>query len=114
MILDLSLDHRVFIKNDLDAGVQELDILLNTTNTELIGDPLFGTDFEQFLWQLSPSPNSVKKYIEDKIKDTYFLKNLHVSIFVNTIKGDYRMIYDVNISVSDDSGNNIQRQYEFR
>ena len=56
MTIDLSLDSRLFIRNELDAGVQELDLLLNTTNTELINYPQFGTDFEQFLWQLNPAP----------------------------------------------------------
>ena len=55
MTIDLSLDSRLFIRNELDAGVQELDLLLNTTNTELINYPQFGTDFDQFLWQLNPS-----------------------------------------------------------
>lgn len=113
-MLDLSLDHKVFIKNELAAAVQELDILLNTENTELIGYPSFGTDFEQFLWQLTPSPNTVKSYIEEKILTTYFLRKLQTDISVDTLKGEYRMIYNINIIISDDSGNTASRKYQFR
>lgn len=113
-MLDLSLDSRIFIKNKLDAGIQELDMILNTTNTELIGYPGFGTDFEQFLWQMTPSPQGIKQYIQEKINETYFLKKLKVNIDVSIIKGEYRYIYYVNFSVTDDEGNIAQRKYQFR
>lgn len=114
MTLDLALDSKVFVRNELDAGLQELDILLNTEPTELLGYPSFGTDFEQFLWQLSPSPDAAKRYLEEKIMETYFLKSLSVSIYVNVVKGEYRMIYDINIYVSDNNGNQANRKYQFR
>ena len=46
-MIDLAIDSKVFITNEFDAAMQELDIILNTTNTELIGYPSFGTNFEQ-------------------------------------------------------------------
>jgi len=115
MTIDLSLDSRLFIRNELDAGVQELDLLLNTTNTELINYPQFGTDFEQFLWQLNPAPQAVKKYIDEKIRDcTLYLRKLRVNTSVDVVKGEYRMIYNVIFNISDEEGNNIQRKYQFR
>ena len=113
-MLDLSLDNKIFVRNELDAGVQELDILLNTTPTELIGYPTFGTDFEQFLWQMTQSPNAVKKYIDEKIMDTLFLRDLKVSTTVDVQKGEYRMIYDVQFFIADKNGNSAQRKYQFR
>ena len=113
-MLDLSLDYKIFVKNDLDAAVQELDLLFNTENTELINYPSFGTNFDQFLWQLSPSPNALKSYILEKINETYFLIKQNVDIEVSTQKGEYRMIYNVAISISDAKGNKIERKYQFR
>ena len=113
-MIDLSLDFRIFIKNELDAAVQELDLLFNTENTELINYPQFGTNFEQFLWQLSPSPYALKQYILEKINDTYFLVNQNVDVDVSTQKGEYRMIYNVLIHISDKQGNKIERKYQFR
>jgi len=112
-MLDLAIDSRVFIYNEIDEGLQELDLLFNTENTELLGYPQYGTNFEQFLWQMYPSPEAVEKYIYDKIQDTYFLRKLTVNVDVKVLSGEYRSIYHVIISVSDgiDTGS---REYQFR
>lgn len=112
-MIDLAIDSRVFIMTPLDEALQELDILFNTTNTELIGEPTFGTYFEQFLWQTSDVSNELRKYIIDKIQGTYFLSQLTVNVSVEMLKGEYRNIYDVKINVSD--GNNVgSREYQIR
>lgn len=113
-MLDLSLDYKIFIKNELDAAVQELDILFNTENSELINDPGFGMYFEQFLWEMTPSPNALKNYIIEKINDTYFLKDQKVEIDVSVQKGEFRFIYNILISIEDKFNNKIQRKYQFR
>ena len=113
-MLDLSLDNRVFLYDKIDCAIQELDILFGTENTELINDPQFGTNFEQFLWQLNPSPNSLQKYVEEKIKFyTYFLSNLEYSVDVEVLNGEIRNIYNVKISIKD--GDDIKtKTYQFR
>lgn len=113
-MIDLALDGRVFINSTMDAALQELDMLLNTTNTELIGYPDFGTDFEQFCWQLTPAEGAIKQYIQEKIGLTYFLRGMDVNINVDAVKGDYRMIYDVQISVKDNAGHSGTRRYQFK
>ena len=113
-MIDLSLDHRVILNSEFDAGLQELDLLFNTETTELINDPTFGTNFEQFLWQSTPSPESLKKYITEKINETLFLSRFNVSIDVDVYKGEIRMIYDVKINISDNVGNSLTKNYQFR
>ena len=113
-MIDLSLDSRVFINTTFDAALQELDLILSTRYTELIGYPRFGTDFEQFLWQMNPASDSIKEYINEKIGDTYFLKQFKTEIYVSTIKREYRMIYDVVINVYDSNGEKQQRKYQYR
>jgi len=113
-MLDLSLDHKILINNNFDAAIQELDILFNTETTELINNPTFGTNFEQFLWQLTPSVHSLKKYISEKINETYFLSKLNTDIEVELYKGEIRMIYDVKIYISDNQGNKTVKNYQFR
>ena len=113
-MLDLSLDYKILLNNKLDAAVQELDILFNTETTELINNPTFGTNFEQFLWQLTPSPQSLKKYIIEKINDTLFLSQFDVSVDIDVYKGEIRMIYDVKIHISDKNGNTTTKNYQFR
>ena len=95
---DFALDDSVFIESNVAAALQELDILFNTENTELIGYPTYGVNFEQFLWQLSPSPNALKSYIEEHIeKYTFFCRDFDVVVNVNILEGEYRNIYNVMI-----------------
>lgn len=112
-MLDLAIDSRVFIYNEVDEALQELDMIFNTENTELICYPEYGTNFEQFLWQLTPSPESLEKYIREKIASSYYLNKMDTNISVNVLKGDYRAIYHVRISVSN-GVNTGEREYQFR
>ena len=55
-MIDLALDSKIFIDTNIDAALQELDLLFNTENTELIGYPEYGTNFEQFCGQHHHQP----------------------------------------------------------
>ncbi len=100
---DFALDDSVFINSHINAALQELDILFNTENTELIGYPTYGVNFEQFLWQLNPSPKALKSYIEEHIeKYTYFCQDFDVVVNVSVIDGEYRNIYNVMIILRTD------------
>ncbi len=112
-MIDLAIDSRVFITSKLDEAVQELDMIFNTTNGELIGFPQYGTDFEQFLWQLNDSSSKIQSYVYEKIRDTFFLRDMAVNVNVETIEGEMRRIYVLHIEVSD--GTNTQnRTYQLR
>lgn len=114
-MIDLALDNSIFIYSELDAAIQELDILFNTEYTELIGYPYFGTSFEQFSWRLNPEPSQVESYIYDKImEDTLYLQKMNVNIDVTTELGVSRLIYNVKIHVSDSNGNTAMKKYQFR
>lgn len=112
-MLDLALDDRIFLNDPIDCAVQELDIILNTNCTELIGYTEYGTNFEQFLWQMNPSIEEIKKYIRIKLYDTYFLKRYMVDINVEILSGNVRDIYSINITIknpSDTENKESQRQ----
>lgn len=114
VMIDLAIDGKVFIENKIDAALQELDLIFNTERTELINDPYFGSNFEQFLWILNPSFQQIETYIHELISGTYFLKNMQYDIDVEMLEGDYRYIYYVKIAVMDDTGKVGMREYEFR
>ena len=102
--IDFSLDNRIMLDNRLDCAIQELDMLFNTTNTELIGDTNYGTNFEQFLWQLTPSPSELKRYINEKIQQyTYYMLQYDYDINIKTELGELRDIYYVEITLTTDS-----------
>ena len=90
-----------------------MDILFNTVNTELIGYPEYGSNFEQFLWQITPSPNELRKYINDLLGSTFYLSQLTNDVVVEVLDGEYRNIYYVKITVT--YNNEIKyREYQFR
>jgi hypothetical protein len=67
MILEISLSDNI-IENDLfSMALQEIDIIFTTVNTELIGYPHYGCDFNDYLWMLTPAVNSLYTYINEKL-----------------------------------------------
>ena len=55
----------------------------------------------------------LQTYIYDKIKDSFFLRDMLTEVNVTTMEGEMRRIYVVKISVSD--GTNTQnRTYQLR
>lgn len=114
-MIDLAIDSRIFLTSELDLAIQELDIIFNTEHTQLIGYPDFGSNFEQFLWQLYPTTNEIKKYIDELIySETIYLRKFEVNVDVKEFAGEIRRIYLVNIDVYDGEGENRQRVYEFK
>jgi hypothetical protein len=114
-MIDLAVDSRVFINTPLEEAVQELDMIFNTERTELIGYPDYGTNFEQFLWSLNPDSNQLRTYILEQINvNSLFIPQMNVEVDVQVIEGDYRNIYLVSITMSDDYGNVEKRAYEFK
>lgn len=112
-MLDLALDDRIFLNDPIDCAVQELDLILNTNCTELIGYTEYGTNFEQFLWGMTPSVEEVKKYIQTKLYNTYFLKQYMVDINVEILSGNVRDIYYITIKIknpNDAENEESQRQ----
>lgn len=113
--LDLAIDQRVFIDDPLDEALQELDILFNTENCELLGETSFGSNFEQFLWYLNPSPNALKSYILERIQMSAYLSQFEFDIEVQVLNGEFRNIYYVVMSITDpDTNMQKYREYEFR
>lgn len=112
-MLDLALDNRIFVDNALDAYVQEIDMIFGTTNTELIGDTSYGTNFESFLWTLSPSESELRNYIYDKLNNTFFGQYFNTYIEVEILKGVARDIYSVRLTIQN-KNENITKTYIYK
>lgn len=112
---DLALNSKVLLDNEFDCALQEIDMLLNTTSTELIGYPEYGMSIESFLWTLTPTTGELQKYITDQI-NTYcvFAKKFSVEVNVEYYKGKYRSIYLVVISMKAPDGKIALRKYQYQ
>lgn len=103
-MLDLTLNSSIYTNNIWEAALQELDILFNTTNTELLGYPDFGTNFYHFLWSLTPMNNELQKYVDKKLAATSFVKQLRCHAKVESIIDEVNseIIYRVKINLYND------------
>ena len=116
-MIDLAIDSRLYLDTDIDLALQELDILFNTTNTELIGFVDFGTNFEQFLWQMTPSIDELKRYITTKIyAETVYLRRMDIDIDITIDNSDYvSNVYVVNIKIKNEqTGDSVNRIYKLK
>jgi hypothetical protein len=113
-MIDLAIDDRVIINDKLDAALQELDLLFNTENTELIGMTNFGVSLDQFLWTLTPTTESFREYINDKLSTLFYLKYFNYNIDVQFLEGEFRSIYHLKIIIYLEDNKTIQKEYEFR
>lgn len=95
---DLALGNEVFISDSLvDAALQEIDILFNTEHAEVLGYTDYGTNFEQFLWSLTPDVNRVKSYITGKLADTVYVSqfNYTVDVYENGIPNSQQELENI-------------------
>ena len=113
-MIDLAIDNRVYINDDLDEALQELDILFNTECTELIGDTDFGVNIEQFLWTLTPMTDSLKSYISNKLRECTYLQKFNYSIDVKYYEGDFRSTYHLIINIYLNNHQKIKKEYNFK
>lgn len=114
-MLDLSLDNRIFLDTELDCALQEIDMILNTENTELLGYPSYGTDFESYLWTLTPTTHELEKYIKDKLtSNTLFVNKFKLYVTAEFLQGEIRSIYRVKIILVADDGTKGVREYQYQ
>jgi hypothetical protein len=105
---DISLYNDIIVTDIVAAAIQELDILFSTTPTEMIGNQTYGVNFLQFLWQMTPSEDSLQEYIMNKIEtSTLYARRLRHDVFVESFYDEAEMVYVVSITIykdKDDEG----------
>lgn len=103
-MIDIGLHDNIIITNPVDEAIQELDILFNTTPTELIGNTSYGVNFLQFLWQLTPETERIEQYIRDRITMmTYYMKFLKFDLSVSIVDDINEFMYVINITIYDEN-----------
>lgn len=114
-MIDLTLDDRIYIDNDLDAALQELDLLFNTECTELIGDKSFGVALDQFLWTITPTTESLKRYISEKLSECKCLQLFNYNFDVEYLDDEeFRSVYHLTINIYLDNNEKIKKEYDFK
>lgn len=111
MELDMSLADDLVCDNIYDEVLQELDLLMTTTKTQLIGEPHYGLDMESFLWDLEPSEEEIKNHIINAINTyTTYLKTLSYDIDIAPAAGTERTIYTVKMTIYKADETNVLKE----
>ena len=112
---DLAIDSRMFLDDEIDLAIQEIDLIMNTMPTELIGDTGFGVELEPFLWTLTPTTTELQNYITDKINTFgFYCRKYIINVKCTFMKGEYRSIYLVEITLNNEDTQLASKKYQFQ
>jgi hypothetical protein len=102
-MIDFSLSNKLtdshIISNNLLCVLQQIDLLFNTNPDDVLGDSLFGTNYDKYLYSVGISNVT----LENKILND--LNNLNLcgytpSVKVHIVEGTIRDIAIINITLS--------------
>lgn len=66
---DIAMDDTggAVVNDRISFLLQEIGMLFDTSRGEVLGDERFGTDFEQFIWDLNASNTDISSYVVNAI-----------------------------------------------
>ena len=100
-MIDLAIDNRVFINNNMQEARQELDMRCSTKTGEMLGNVYLGAEWYGCLNSLTPMETALKQYIKGLLADTYYCKMMDYDIEVAYIPGEITCQYVVSITLTD-------------
>ena len=78
----------VTLQQDVDLVLQQIDMLLDTSPKEVLGEPDYGSDYEKFIWDTTASEGVIADYISNNIRSNVdllgFTLNVTVEIYFGT------------------------------
>jgi hypothetical protein len=108
---DFSLDENsIFVDDDLDLILQQIDILFDTHIGEVLGE-FYGSDFEKYLWDLNISAADISEYVEDIITTYINLFDYTLSVDTQCFQGTQNDIILITISLKNES-QSIEKTYK--
>ena len=101
---------RTSLKYEIDLIKQQIDILFDTTPTEVLGQLDFGTKYDSYLYNLKFSAANMQRVVENDLsKLTLF--GWHYDVKVYLLDGIERDIIVIDINLSK-GGQSIQKTYK--
>lgn len=104
-MIDFALSNKfvddVIIKNDLAYVLQQIDLLFNTDVNDVLGDTLYGSNYDKYLYTLGMSNANLESRILSDIK-SLDLAGFKPSVEVTIMEGTERDIAIIDITLSGD------------
>ena len=89
----ISNDTSLYVDSLINLFIQELDIILDTKPSTVLGDTGFGIYLEKYLWELKVDASSIESDIRNAVfKHSMYSNHFNWNINAYLIKGEVRDI----------------------
>lgn len=72
---------------DVDCVLQQIDMLFNTQPNDVLGDDYYGSDYEQFLYDLMKTNTNVENYCSNTIRSNVDLLGFSIDVTCRMLMG---------------------------
>ncbi len=85
------------INSEVDLLIQQIDMLFDTTPTEVLGDETFGTKYDEYLYDTRLSAENLKRIVEQDLSNINHMGWNH-EVEVHLLQGTEQDIALIQIS----------------
>ena len=85
------------INTEVDLLIQQIDLLFDTTPTEVLGDDTFGTKYDSYLYDTRLSASNLKSIVESDLSQINFM-GWDYEVEVHLLQGTEQDIAVIQIS----------------
>jgi hypothetical protein len=97
---DFCLDKEsAFVNEEVRLIIQQIDLLFDTNEDEVLGES-FGSNFYDFLWDLTVSANEISEYTKNKIESYVKLFGWNLDVHTDILQGTKNDIILIQIKLS--------------
>lgn len=90
--------NKVFLNDEVDLILQQIDLLFDTHENEVLGENT-GSNFEDFLWDLTVSAEDISRYTEDLIMTNVNLMGWNIDVHTDLMLGTQNDIILITIKI---------------
>lgn len=87
---------------DVDLVIQEIEMVLDTSHGELLGDYYFGSDYDQFLYDLKVSSSYIEHYTRNRLESVCSAHGFKLDVIVSIHEGELSDIILIKVNLSKD------------
>lgn len=108
---DFCLHDDRMISNNLENILQQIDILFDAAGGDVIGNPRFGTEYNEFLYDLQITNTKIQRKIQNDINSWIELDDWICEVSVDLMRGVVNDIILVRISLMNGE-NEFKKDYK--
>lgn len=99
------------LQNPLDLILEQIDMVLDTSRKDVLGELDYGSDLEKYLYDLRATNSQIERDVYQTISNSCDLFGCDLGVKVYITDGTIMDIIMVKIDIVDTSGNHAERVY---